>query len=83
MLTETGPIAVRGKQITLCPRNKVKLPEQRGRWCCWAYLGQCGRGGASGDMRGLDCNLILSIKLSGYLETAFYEAAKTSFQHPE
>ena len=83
MLIETGPIAVRGKQITLCPHNKVKLTEQRRRWCCWAYLGPYGRSGASGDMRGLDYNLILSIKLSGYLETAFYEAAKASFQHPE
>ena len=32
MLDETGLIAVRGKQITLRPLDKVKLAEQRRRW---------------------------------------------------
>ena len=31
-LDETGLIAVRGKQITLRPLDKVKLAEQRSRW---------------------------------------------------
>ena len=32
LLDETGLIAVRGKQITLRPLDKVKLAEQRRRW---------------------------------------------------
>jgi gliding-associated putative ABC transporter substrate-binding component GldG len=32
MLDETGLIAVRGKQITLRPLDKVKIAEQRRRW---------------------------------------------------
>ena len=62
LLDETGLIAVRGKQITLRPLDKVKLAEQRRRstsarrCCCWGYWGPCGRDGASGGTRGLRAN---------------------------